>query len=451
MKPIFRRPILMHTASALLACALLVAGLPSAQPASATPPNKQIVVAPQAPEATPIVGGTSYGGAVSISPNIEYRGVLTDTHLKDFFYFDVNPGAIVTLSFLSEVTWTSQTRFYLDDQAHVAPLEFQTIVGAEQANQINYMGKSTTPTRYFFRPESVNSTGINNQYTFKLELEEQFDGGRAFDAGETAVIARLITPTLGSSTAYTGTIGNADTEDWYRIAAVSGQIISISVAVTDYGPNPYRTDSYLYDAANATLRLSDNQHTFPDNAPKLLSYISNNATPSAYLFRMLRDAASIKGTSRHTFTIFSSQQTDGNTPGDSGDDFDTARIITPTLNAISNTLGSADDNDYYKVDLPIDTFAGLGVGVPFKIFVAPVPWPNGSTGSLVITKYAANRSQMGQPVSIVAPTTDGATIDLTNCDECYIKVTDSSSGTPQLKYIFTLIKPFTVYAPFIRK
>ena len=79
------------------------------------------------------------------------------------------------------------------------------------------------------------------------------------------------------------------------------------------------------------------------------------------------------------------------------------------------------------------------------------PWPTGSSGSLVITKYAGNRSQIGQPVSIVAPLTDGATIDLRDCDLCYVKVTDMSNGTSQLKYIFVLIKPFTSYLPFVRK
>ena len=406
----------------------------------------------EAPEAMPIVGGTSYGTAVAISPGIEYSGILTGTtRPKDFFSFTVNPGAIVTLTFTSGVTWTSTAYFYLDDQDHTSYLTYVGNTGPEQTKQIVYIGKSTTPTKYYVRAEISGSSVTNiDNYAFKLEMEDQADSGQAYDAGEAATSPRVITPTLGTTTTYTGTVGGADTNDWFRIAAVSGQIISVSVSMDDYGPTPATSYFYIYDEANSSSYFQYVTFSSPDKTPKLLSYVSNNTKPAGYLLRMERSSTLVSA-AHYQFTVTSGQQADGKQAGDAGEDFTTARLISPTLDATSNLLGSADKVDFYQTDLPIDPVTGANANVPFKILVSPVEWPAGSGGYLAISKYDSTRKLVGSTQYIQAPTTEALSIDLTNCDLCYVKVEDQTSGTKQFAYSFKLLKPFSIYMPVVNK
>lgn len=407
---------------------------------------------PESVEATPIVGGTSYGSAVAISPNVDYSGVLTGTsHQKDFFFFDVNPGAIVTLSYSSAVTWTASTYFYLEDQAHVTYLDYVGISGAEQTAQQTYMGKSTTPTRYYIRAEgSSSSPSAVSHYGFRLQIEDQHDGTQAYDAAETAASARVIAPALGSSTTYTGTLGGPDADDWYRVSAVSGQIISVSVSMSDYGPNPATVYAYIYDAANASSYKQYTTHTNPDTAPQILSYVSNDTTPAAYLIRLQRGSTN-KGAARYSFTITSSQQRDANISGDAGDSFDSARMISPTLDATDNLLGSDDNSDFYLIDLPIDQATGANAELPYKMLIRSIAWPTGSGGYLTVKTYDATRALKGSVQYIQAPTTSALAVDLTNCDLCYVEIIDQTSGTKQFAYSFQLIKPNQVFIPLARR
>ncbi len=149
-------------------------------------------------------------------------------------------------------------------------------------------------------------------------------------------------------------------------------------------------------------------------------------------------------------SIASTPQSDATRPGDAGDTFETARVISPTLTALNNRLGSADKDDFYQIDLPIDPTFG-NFDDPYKIFVSPVAWPQGASGNITFQLYNPNRTPKGGAVSIQAPTTDATAIDLTTCDLCYLKVTDNSVNLSQLQYSFLLVAPERIYLPLVTR
>ncbi len=307
-----------------------------------------VFIALAAPAATPIVGGSSFGTAVAITPGVDYSAAISDTgHTQDYFYFNVSPGQIVTVFFTTTTTW-SQAAFYLYDQAHINPLNNLTLYSTEQTGQFEYMGNRTTPTRYYF---VVDTPGAGtNEYLFRLEVANQSDANGASDAGDTAGTATVITPTLGVSTTYAGNLlGYADTDDYFRFTAASGQIVTITVTVLDYDGlgmlNVELTDQAFASLDNATLYS-------PDVAPRVFRYISNNSAPSAYYLRFYSGGGS--GHECYQFQIELGQQTDSGQTGDAGDTVPTARLITPTLGVsttyASNLLGYADAHDYFRLN-----------------------------------------------------------------------------------------------------
>lgn len=393
----------------------------------------------------PIVGGGSYGEAVSINPNVEYSGAVSPSHDKDIFFVDVGHGEMVTFVFTSSVTFGSAF-FQLYDQNHATALESKFVTGAEQTYQLQHMGNSSTPTRYYF---VVDANANINQYNFHFTLRPQLDGGSSGDAGDDGANARLVTPTLGGSVSFTGTVGYADKIDFFAISAVSGLAISVTVTVLDYGED-LRFYQSLYDQSGSTLLLPTAFLDKPSKEATILRHMANNTTPSAYLLKM--EGNGKKGNPlQYQVVVEAVQQRDGEEGGDAGDNFDSARLIKPDLVAPNNRLGSADSEDYYRIDLPIDPNVPELVETPYFMLIAPVSWPQGTGGSLTLQLYQANRSPLGSAVSIQAPVSDAAVIDLTRCDLCYVKVSDNSTNTEQLAYTFTLSAAKRLYLPFVAR
>jgi hypothetical protein len=424
-------------AGALLSAALL-------QPANAAPLQRA-----RSQAATPITGGTSFGTAVALTTNTEYSSILNAAQPKHFFELTVNPGAIVTVSATSAVTFTSGSAYiYMDDQLHVSYLKYLTLSGAEQAASMTYIGDSTTPTKYYIRAEGSTSATANQHIGFKVTVTDQADGGQPFDAPETAVLARAITPTLGTTTAFQGMSGGIDDDDYYRIAAVSGQQISVSIHMLDHGPTPSLHYLYLYDAANPTSYLSYETLNAGDNGFKTLNHMANNATPTAYLVRVQRSGSSATP-DQYELLVATSQQADGNVAGDAGDTFDSAKVISPELTAVTNRLGFADEFDYFQIDLPIDPSTGANAGKPYKMVLSVADWQAATGGSLSIAVYNAARTQVGATQFIAAPTTAPITLELRDCDLCFVRVSKTTSKP--LVYRFTLAAPNQIFMPLIKR
>ena len=186
-------------------------GAPMAQARSDTPAPQ--TSKPAAPEATPIVGGTSFATAVAVTAGIDYTGNISNTtHAVDVFYLDVQPGQIIRVDIASGVVWDSGAEFQLHDQDHINPLKNQALYAAERSLIFNYMGNTTQPTRYYLRIASLG--GGSKDYEFKFTVSNQNDAGVSGDAGDSSDAPRLLTPGLGTVANYSGTISHADNEDW---------------------------------------------------------------------------------------------------------------------------------------------------------------------------------------------------------------------------------------------
>jgi hypothetical protein len=399
-----------------------------------------------APPETPIVGGSSFATAVVISPLVEYSAEVSSAHQSDYFYFDVTPGQIVTVYFTSTTTWAG-ANFKLWDQNHLSALRTQFVSGPEQSYQFVYVGNSTTPTRYYL---TVQYNAGTSQYLFQVALADQTDGNVTGDAGETLATARVITPSAGGTTSYSSnTLGSGDATDWFRIDAASGQLFSTTLTVLDFGSAP----SLLVNLKDqgGTLLVSDSV-VKPDTVSKVLSWMSNNSTPSAYLLE-IRASPGPAVPLRYRFDVTLGQQNDAAMQGDAGDTFDTARVVTlnpstPKFDAPSNLLGNADTNDYFLIKLPV-----VPIGeplTPYRFYLDSIVWPAG-TGSLRIDFYDALRTPIPGMMKIInAPSTAIYTVDMTVCGSggCYVKTTTGFSASNRLQYAIRALPPLFTYLPF---
>jgi hypothetical protein len=398
----------------------------------------------------PITGGSSFGTAVKINPDTEYSASINNTsHTSDYFYFDPVPGEIVTMVFTSTTTFKSAT-FYLYDQNHVTYLAYQAVNGTEQTYRFAYMGNNSTPTKYYF---VVMSPGAGtNAYTFQYEVEAQADGGSPGDAGDVIATAKEITP--GVDTTYTDNLlGFADHDDWYKISAVSGQIVTMTLTYPTYdGVAPIPTlRCIVYDQSGTTV-LSDKSLYPPSGTPAVFQWMSNNTRPSAYYLHLYVNT--YKGLAHYTLQVQLDQQDDANRPGDAGDDFDTARSViftseSPSLYATHNLLGASDSIDYYLVKLP--TLDPYEPPVRYRYWIAPVHWP-AESGHLTITLYDALRNQIPSlGGTINAPSMNTLSGEITACGStgCYVKVTTGFTGYYQFQYSIHFAPIQLTYLPFL--
>jgi hypothetical protein len=399
------------------------------------------------PNTTPIVGGGGFASAVVAAPDIEYSATVSGTHPNEYFYFDVSPGQIATVAFTSTTTWGSGASFRLWDQNHVSAFKSLYVGGASQTNQFLYVGNSTTPTRYYF--QAVVNGAASNTYLFQVSLADQTDGNTTGDAGDAAPAARVITPTLNSITSYSGTMGSVDLHDWFRIHATSGQIISVTVTVLDYGGATVLTP-YLEDQASAVLATKT--IIAPDATAKTHEWMSNNSTPSAYLLR-LTSSINNGQPMHYRFDVELHQQNDADT---AGDDFDSARGVTltkasPALDAPGNLLGATDDNDYLLIKLPE---IGIGESIPrYRIFITPLAWP-GLGGYLKMQFYDAQRNPINTlGGTINSPSTSPYNAEITHCasNGCYVRLSSGFAGYNPIRYAVRVVPIVYVYLPFLAK
>ena len=400
----------------------------------------------------PIIGGSSYGTAVSISPDTEYSASIDNTtHKSDYFYFDAVPGEIVTMVFTSTTTFKSAT-FYLYDQNHVNYLAYQAVNSPERTYRFVYMGNNTTPTKYYFVVMSPGSGA--NTYTFRYEVDAQADVTSPGDAGDDSGTAKEITP--GGDTTYAGNLlGWADKFDWYKFSAASGQIVTMTLTYTAYdGATPIPSLTYTVYDQSGTRSLGTGSLYTPGGAPVVFRWMSNSTLPSAYY--LLLQVNISRPLTHYTLQVQMSQQQDAGKPGDAGDDFDTARSVTlspqsPALYAAHNLLGGADSVDYYFLKLPtVDPFEQP---VRYGFWIAPVIWPAGS-GHLSATLYDAQRNQIpGLGGKINAPSMNVLSDEITVCGSngCYVKITTGFTGYYQLHYSIHFAPIRFIKLPLLRK
>ncbi len=407
-----------------------------------------VVAAPAAP--TPIVGGSSFGAAVLITPTIEFVGTVSTTHTSDYFYFNVAPGQIATVMFTSTANFSNTVFFYLYDQGQ-AQLWSQSLTGPSQANKFVYMGDNGAPTKYYFR---ASNNALQNQYLFQVILADQTDGGQTGDAGDTIGTARVLTPAASGITSYAGNhLGDADTDDWYRINAVPGQIISVTVTVQDWG-GAGALSLYLDDQAGTQLGAST--ITSPNPSTNFLGWVSNNSVPSAYILRVYSNFKS-PNLLVYKIDVEMSQQSDAGMPGDAGDNFASARTITltaqsPSLTAPGNLLAASDTDDYYLIKLPPTPPFQQPVRYNFSLGVTK--WP-ASNASITLSVYDALQnplSALGK--TIFTPSTQVFSEEVTNqcsTDGCYFRVHSGYSGNNQVIYTIKMAPAYFLYMPTLSK
>jgi hypothetical protein len=237
-------------------------------------------------------------------------------------------------------------------------------------------------------------------------------------------------------------------DDYFRINAASGQLITVTVTALDYGGSGVLYFE-LTDQASSVL---DSVTIYsPDVTTKIFKWMSNNSAPSAYYLHFQGGGS---GFERYRFQIELGQQTDAALLGDAGDNFDTARVVsltdlTPSMTAPRNMLGGADEEDYFLIKLPL---VNIGDPVtPYGFTLEPIVWPQ-NTGQLTIEFYDALRNPIASwGGTLTAPSKSALSRVITNCgsDGCYVHITSGYSGYYQLQYGLRITPIRFVYLPLI--
>ena len=296
---------------------------------------------------TGIVGGSWFDSAVQIAPGVEYSAALSDTHTGDYFYVDVNAGQMVTVVFTatSLATWEGAD-FALYDQGFASALDSHYNLGRGQHGTFAYMGNTTTPKGYYFVAENTSAT-LSNPYLFKLTISNQSDANQLGDAADLVDDARVVNAPLGQASTFTGTLGYADVEDWYKFSVAPGSIVTVTVS--HLNPVGGRIDVAFQDQGQNGLGTDYLQNSHP--GPAVFVYMSNNTAPSAYYVHL--SAGGGNPILRYQIRIEIGRQADLGVTGDAGDTFATGQAITPTM-GITTTypqglLGYQDQDDYYRI------------------------------------------------------------------------------------------------------
>ena len=220
-----------------------------------------------------------------------------------------------------------------------------------------WISNNTQPSVYYFHLFHNMSKPDLVHYSLRVQLDQQVDAGQAGDAGDTSGTARVITP--GASTMYANNLlGFTDSDDWYRVNAVSGQIITATLTYDAYDGPAGNAPTLRYDVFDQTGTHSLAYFTLggPSAVPAVYRWISSNTEPTAYYFHLSHNMSK-PDLVHYSLQIQLDQQVDAGQLGDAGDDFNTARSVTlssqsPSLNATHNLLGGSDSVDYYFIKLP---------------------------------------------------------------------------------------------------
>lgn len=177
----------------------------------------------------------------------------------------------------------------------------------------------------------------------------------------------------------------------------------------------------------------------PNITSDVLSWVSNNSSPSAYLLKVIA-TINTDNPLVYKFDVQMSQQNDGGAPGDAGDNFDSARTIAmsplnPSLTVSGNLLAAAEKDDYFLIKLPQTPVEEVPARYWFE--VGANNWPSACSSYIRLYVYDWQRNPLTSLGKIInAPSTAIFTEEVTNCgsDGCYFRVYSGYSGNNPVSY-----------------
>jgi hypothetical protein len=302
---------------------------------------------------TPIDGGNSFDEATPVDTGVEYTGVVSSTDTSDYYSLTVQPGQIVTV-YYTTTNINGTVWYYLYDQNRTEL--FWDYASSPKSNHVTYMGNNSTPTRYFFVVEQY--LGTVTYYAFLIKVADQTDVGAVRDAGDSPATATVLTPTIGVPIDSDGNrIGGADVDDYFRVNALPGQVITVTVTPQEWNVAPGSVYLRMRLFNQSLAKLGGDFVEYPEQVSIQVKWISNQTTPSIYYVHVDSMSSTDEANSIivYNLRIEISRQDDVGSGNDAGDDYGTATVITPTIGSTlvytNNILGCSDVDDFYRINV----------------------------------------------------------------------------------------------------
>ena len=288
----------------------------------------------------------SYNQGMEISVG-NLRGSLSGDDSKDYFRFELNPGAILSLNFSAgddsqnlKITLRDFEGNVLWNSGEISPGEIKST---------RMMMNNLSGGIYY----AVVGSGIGS-YKLDLSSEAQNDAGTGFDAGDRITKALAIKP----DNSVLGEMGGFDLEDWYRFDIPPGHILKLSF-----------TPRESSEAMKFSLRSFESSEVWysgvvPPGETRLERVMMNNSSGGTYYLE------AYYGSGQYGFDIFIEGQNDAASGTDAGDKMAEALKIMPGR-FYSGELGGYDENDWYRFDMPAGSILKMALtnyedGEPMK-------------------------------------------------------------------------------------
>jgi len=297
--------------------------------------------------------GSNVKEACLVKPG-SFTGFLGDDDKEDWYKIELERGVIVSVNLA--VPETANFDLYLNPPGPRNNAQ-STRDGVGQEEAISQYAVGQAGTCYI----KVVLRDGEGEYELTLDVENQNDAGSGQDASNDRNGASLVKPG-----AFTGFLGDDDTEDWYEIEDLGqGQILSINLTAPEaavFSLDLYRGGSYYY--FDKSLRHAAGQ----TNAIK---YVTGQS--GTWCIQVKRSS----GEGSYNLTIEAQDQDDAHSGQDASNERKGAYLLK--AGTFNGFLADDDKEDWYKIeDLGQGQILSINLTVPetadFDLFPLHPPY-----------------------------------------------------------------------------
>jgi len=304
----------------------------------------------------------NFNAALPLMPGF-YAGSLPYGDVEDWYKTHVEVGGLVTVGVRGAPT-DPLNKFYvaLWDPTGVQRVEKQADYTSGYQTTVSFSADMSGDWRVRVRPYSWDTGG----YHFVLTADPQNDGGLEGDAPGNFNAAVFVEPG-----AYVGLLPAGDSEDWFKLSASSGQVLSVGVRGAPTDPlNKFYVA--LWDPTGV------------QRVEKQADYTSGYQTTVSFSADMSGDwRVRVRpyswDTGGYRMAMLISNQSDASSHGDAPDNLNSALLVAQ--GSYGGFLPAGDAEDWYRVQLVTGQTVVVGArrasAVPLNSFSVALWDPTG--------------------------------------------------------------------------
>ncbi len=286
---------------------------------------------------TPAIAAQNDGGSKADAPNaiaqalaakagVSVSGSLAEDDPDDWYVLPVAAGSVVDLTFGPTTGGTGMSVEFFDADEYSLWAEYGIDTGTKT---FRWVVSGADGGDYY-----VHVSAGEGPYEWKAAIAPQDDGGSGGDAGP----EREEGVAIALDAAFTGLVGDSDSDDWYYFGVPGGSVLRVELLPAEG------------DDLNVTLQD-------PDAYDLWTEYEVSARRGGASVSRLIPKeaggeyAVAVTGTGAYTVEVSAKGQDDAGSGGDAPGDMGEA-IEAPVGEPFTGIIGDSDDSDWFTFDVP---------------------------------------------------------------------------------------------------